>query len=80
MEELDCTVEQFFLKTKQREDIRECQVACEDAVFRILSFPYGNDMIVLWGGILPKFQDMQGEQIERAVCYKNDFLLHRRPA
>ena len=80
MEELDCAAELFFQKTEEREDIRECRVACEDAVFRIFAFLYNKDVIVLGGGVLVKFQDMRKEQLGRAVRYKEDFLLRGRTA
>ena len=77
LEELDGAEELFFQKAQHRDNIRECRVACGDAVFRILTFPHGRDMVVLWGGILLEFQDMLKEQIEQAVRYKNDFLLRK---
>ena len=80
VQELDCAAELFFQKTRQREDIRECRIVCEDSIFRILTFLHGRDLVILWGGVAMKFQDMLEEQIERAVRYKNDFLLRRRIA
>jgi len=77
VEELDCAVEMLFGKDA-REGIRECRIACGDAVFRVLVFLYGREMVVLWGGILVKFQDILREQLEQALRYKNDFLQKRR--
>ena len=75
IEELDNTVELFFKKADCADGIMECHVRCEDAVFRILSFFHGRDMIVVWGGILVKFQNMLTEQLKRVQRYRHDFLV-----
>jgi hypothetical protein len=75
IEDVESAAELFFKKTCPQEDIMECRLACEETVFRILSFYQGRDMIVLWGGISMKFQNICARQLERAVRYKNDFLL-----
>ena len=77
VEEMDSAAQLFFKKVSSCGDIMECQLAYEDAVFRILAFYQGRDMIVLWAGIYMKFQNMLAEQLKRALRYKDDFLLRK---
>jgi hypothetical protein len=75
VEDLESAAELFFRETERGEEIMECQFACGEAVFRILSFYQGREMVMLWGGIFTKFQSMRARQLEQAVRYKNDFML-----
>ena len=77
IEDLDGAAELFFKTAESGEGIMECHIACKDAVFRILSFYQGRVMVVLWGGLSVKFQGMLAEQLERAIRYKNDFLVRK---
>ncbi|MDR3200073.1 MAG: hypothetical protein LBT68_01330 [Spirochaetales bacterium] len=74
VEELEAVEELYFKRAALHEDILECNVGCEDAVFRILCFPHKRDLVILWGGISMGFPAMMQEQFERALRYKNDFL------
>jgi hypothetical protein len=76
-EELE-NVTEFYFKRTGSGDIRECLVECGDAVLRIFCFFYRREMIVLWGGLCVKFRDREKEEAERALRYKNDFLLRQR--
>jgi hypothetical protein len=77
-QELESVSDLYFKQTNSREDIRECHVEYGDLTLRILCFFYKRDIVILWGGIEIKFQNLAKEQEQKAIKYKNDFLLRRR--
>ncbi|MDR1933588.1 MAG: hypothetical protein LBQ57_12300 [Spirochaetales bacterium] len=77
IEELETVAELCFRRVRLHEDIQECYVSYGDAVFRILCFFYKRDIVILWGGLCVKFPDILEEQLNRAIRYRNDFLLQK---
>lgn len=75
-EELENAAELYFKKADPH-DIWECLIEYEDAVFRIFCFFYGEGIIVLTGGLCSDFRDVEKDEMERALRYKDDFLLRK---
>lgn len=74
-QDLESVSDTHFTMTNREENIWECQAPFDDVVLRILCFPHKAELVILWAGVLVSFRGLLEEQEERAIRYKNDFLL-----
>ena len=77
IEEVENAANLFFKEMDTGEGIHECNVTHGGAAFRILSFYQGDNLVILWAGLLVKFRTMLAEQFQRALRYKNDYLIRK---
>ena len=77
VQDREISSELYFRETVRDKDIQECLVNFQDNVFKILCFFHNDEIIILWGGLQIKFQDLTEEQEIRAIRYKKDFLIRK---
>jgi phage-related protein len=67
----------YFKKLKNTE-IWECRIQFGSNIYRIFCFFELNSIIVLTHGFIKKSQKTPQKEIERAIAYKNDYILRRK--
>ena len=77
IQELDKVPSQFFKKLKGSEEIWECRIQIHSKAYRIFSFFFDGDTLVLTHGYSKKSQKIDVKQIKRAERYRRDYLAQK---
>ena len=78
IQELNKVPSQFFKKLTDSEEIWECRIQIRSKAYRIFSFFFDGDTLVLTHGYSKKSQRTDVKQIKRAEKYRRDYLAQKR--
>lgn len=79
IEDLDRVPSEYFKKLKDTEEIWECRVRCGSNAYRIFSFFFREETVILTHGYSKKSQKTDPKQISRAETYRRDYLSRNGP-
>lgn len=74
IEDLDRVPKEYFKKLVNTEDIWECRVRIGSNAYRVFSFFFRGETLVLTHGYSKKSQKTDPRQIRKAKDYRRDFL------
>ena len=78
IEEVDAVPRQYFKKLVDTEGIWEVRVQFGNDIFRLLGFFYDGSLLILTNGFAKKTQKTPPQEIELAICRKNEYLARRK--
>lgn len=78
IEELDVVPSQYLKKLMGTDEIWEYRIRIGSNAYRIFSFFFEGNIIVLTHGYSKKSQKTDPKQIKRAELYRKDFLAQKR--
>jgi phage-related protein len=78
IEELDRVPTEYLKKLKDTEDVWECRVKSGSNAYRIFSFFFRGNTLVLTHGYSKKSQKTDTRQIRRAESFKEDYMNRQR--
>ena len=78
IEEMDIVPSRYFKKIAGSEGIWECRVRIKSKAYRIFSFFFEGNTVVLTHGYSKKSQKTDRKQIKRAEKYRRDFFSRKR--
>jgi len=74
IEDLDMVPKQYFKKLVDTEDIWECRVPVGGNAYRLFSFFFKGNTVIITHGYGKKSQKTDAREIKRAEAYRRDFL------
>lgn len=78
IEEIDRVPTEYFKKLRDTEEIWECRIKSGSNAYRIFSFFFRGDTLVLTHGYNKKSQKTNPRQIARAEQYRNDYMSRQK--
>lgn len=74
LEDLECVPAEYFKKLSNTEEIWECRVQTGGNAFRISSFFFRGDTVILTHGYRKKSRKTDKKEIQKAETYRKDYL------
>ena len=78
IEDLDRTPKEYLKKLRDTEEIWECRIRSGSNAYRVFSFFFRGDTLVLTHGYSKKSQKTDPRQIRKSENYRRDYLSRKK--